>query len=98
MPIKKGKFEIVGIVATVNDTTAASRLTLIDSDDFKVYPDASDIQWSHDRCTIFDQKGLANADATLGVIFPEPLKCNRGLALNSLSTNLVAGKTFVYVR
>lgn len=98
MPICKGKHEIVAIIATVSDPTAASRINIIDSDDFKIVTDGLDLQYKDNRRTIFDMRGLANADASIGIVFPEPLKTTRGISLNSLSTNLKAGMIFVYVR
>jgi len=95
---KKGRHEIVAIVATVNDTTAASRLTLLDSEDYRIVDDGNDLQYKDKRRLIFDQKGMANADATLGVVFPEPLKVIHGFTITGATTNLVAGKTFIYTR
>lgn len=82
--------EIVGVVATVSDTTAASQLTLID--DFgKVKADAvTDV-------TICDLKGLANAAGNIGVVFPEPIKTRKGIAATAI-TNLVQGSILVYCK
>ena len=98
MPIKKGRFEIYAILATIDDTTVESRITLIDSEDFKIVPDSNDMQYKDSRRMIFDMKGLANADGCIGMVFPEPIKVIKGISLNSLSNNLTAGKTFVYTR
>ncbi len=98
MPISLGKKEIVAISATVNDPTAASRITLIDSDDFKIVPNGDNMQYEDNRRLIFDQKGLANSDGVLGMVFPEPLKTTRGISVNSLTSNIEGGKVFVYVR
>ena len=98
MPITKGRQEIYAILATVADSTQASRLTLIDSEDFAIVEDGLDINAGNNRRLIYDGIGLANADGQIGVVFPEPLKTIRGISMSSLSTNLVGGKIFVYTR
>lgn len=93
VPIKAGRFSIVGVMATVNDPTAASRLTLIDS--------GEGLQVTDDQAmkpVICDIKGLANADGTIGVMFAEPIKLRDGVSIGSNTTNLMAGRTIVYVQ
>jgi hypothetical protein len=98
MPITNGKHEIVAINATISNTAAVSRLTLIDSDDFKIVADSEAGNYSKNRRTILDLKGIANDGGNLTMVFPEPLKTTRGINISSLSTNTVGGKVFVYVR
>jgi hypothetical protein len=93
IPIKIGKMSIVGIVATVNDPTAASRITLVDSAAGKELADDSDL-----KPAIVDLKGLANANGTIGVMFAEPIKLRDGVTIGRNTTNLIAGRTFVYIR
>ena len=96
MPIKKGRVEIWGVVATVNDPTAVSRLTLVDCEDFHILTNEV-ITPVNNRRHILDLKGLANADGTLSMFFPEPIKTMRGLSVIN-TTNLEGGKIFVYIR
>jgi hypothetical protein len=93
LPIGKGKKEVFGVIATVSDPTAASRLSLVDSEDFSIKPDVGNM-----KRVFLDVKGLANTDGVIGCMFSEPIKVIDGIALNSASTNLVAGKTFLYIR
>ena len=92
LPIGKGKKEIYGVVAAVSDPTAASRLALIDSEDFAVVEDVTD------KKHFIDLKGLANTDGVIGCMFAEPIKVIDGVAVDAASTNLIAGRTFLYVR
>ncbi len=101
MPITKGKFEILAVHATIEDTTAAARLTLLDSDDFAVVPDGVTMQYKdnhNNRRLIFDQKVIANSSGAIEMVFAEPLKTIRGVSVNSLSSNTEGGKVFVYVK
>jgi hypothetical protein len=84
------KIEVLGIRATVNDPTAASRITLVDATGQMKADEVTDI-------TIVDCKGLANSDANLEVLFPEPLKTRNGVALTNCD-NLVQGSILLYVR
>ena len=93
LPIGKGKKEIYGVVATVSTTTSASRLALMDTDDYAIVSDTAS-----KKKHIIDLKGLANADGVIGCMFPEPIKVNDGVSLDSNSTNLIAGRTFLYIR
>ena len=93
LPIGKGKKEIYGVMAVVNDPTAASRLSLFDSENFNITTNAVDL-----KKTFCDLKGLANADGVIGCMFPEPIKVIDGVAMNGVSTNLIAGRTCLYVR
>lgn len=98
IPIATGRMEIFGFSATVNSTAAASRITLVDSEDFKIIPDDQDLNPVNNRRTFSDVKGIANGDAILTVMFPEPYKTIKGVTIADGTTNLVAGKNFVYVR
>lgn len=91
-PIQAGMKSIAGVMATVNDTTAASRLKLVDSSDNKIVVDGDC------KACIADLKGVANSDGTIGVMFPEAVKVRNGVAITSVSSNLVPGSVFVYVR
>jgi hypothetical protein len=96
---KDGKrYEVWGFCATVSDTTAASRFTLVDSPDFKIIANDKDLNPVNNRRPIVDVKGLANGDGYLSVIFPEPYKTIEGVVIAASTANLEAGKTFVYVR
>jgi hypothetical protein len=84
------KIEILGVRATVLDPTANSRITLIDDTGQMKADEVTDI-------TLIDCKGLANADANLEVLFPEPMKTRNGVALTNCN-NLVQGSILLYVR
>jgi len=82
--------EIMGVCATATSTAAASQLTLID-DYGKVKTDENiDV-------TLVDLKGVANVDGNISVMFPEPVKTRKGIAV-SAATNLVQGSILVYCR
>jgi hypothetical protein len=98
LPIGKGMKYICGFVATVSNTAAASRLSLLDSAEYKIVDDGNDLQFKNSRRMICDVKGVANVDGTLKCMFPEPIKVLDGVTINSVSANLVAGRTFLYVR
>lgn len=99
LPIKAGKLEIYGVSAVVSDTTAASRLTLIDDRNLPEGAVVGRVLGSDydDDKGIIDIKGIASADGVLEQIFPEPLKLRHGLSSVN-SSNLVAGTIKVYVR
>lgn len=97
MPIARGRFEVWGFCATVNNTAAVSRLTLVDSEDYAPVANDSTLCAANERRLMTDAKGLANGDGYLSVIFPEPIKTIKGVTV-AATTNLEAGKIFVYVR
>ena len=83
VPIAKGKFKVVGFVATVSDPTAASRVTFIDSDANTPLLDSQAL-----KGVLADLKGLANADGVLGAFFDEPIHVRDGITISNL-TNVV---------
>lgn len=93
IPIKVGRgLQIVALVVTVDDTTLASRCTFVDDDSFKEVEDTQAL-----KTVIADLKGLANADGVLGFVFPEPIKVRKGITIAN-GTNMIAGRTFVYIK
>jgi hypothetical protein len=92
LPIKTGKFSVYGIIVTANSTSLATRLTLVDSDNFKEETDNQSL-----KTVIADLRGLANAEGVLGVMFPEPIRVRKGVTISN-GTNLLAGRTFVYIK
>lgn len=93
MPISKGgKFEVWGVSAKVNDSTAASQLKLVDADDFKCIADDG-----IKRPVLVDVAGLANADGNIGILFPAPLKVRNGV-VTAKATNLKGGSIQLFVR
>ena len=101
VPIRAGKFEICGIKATVETTSAAARLILaddtgIDTDDKfgRILPQATPYDYKVIFC---DVKGLADVDGNLEVLFPEIFKTRNGISAID-TTNIVAGSLMVYVR
>jgi hypothetical protein len=94
IPIKKGRFKIHGFLVTANNTASATRCTFIDSDDFKQITDtASNLK---NKPVIFDLKGLANAEDTIGVMFAEPVHVRNGITIAN-GTNLIPGRTLVFI-
>jgi hypothetical protein len=85
----KRKVTVHGVSATVLTTSAASRLTLIDS--------IGGIQADsiYDK-TMVDVKGVANGHGNIEAYFPEPFICRDGIAITDM-TNLVQGSILVYV-
>lgn len=92
LPIRRGKFEILGMQATVDDVTAVSRVVLIDSDSFDVKGSTFDV-----RKGIIDVKGLPNQKGVLEQIFPGSLKTIQGLTVVQ-SNNVVAGTIKVFIK
>jgi len=101
IPLKAGRYEIVGIKSTVNSTSSASRLILCDDkniSDGDKWGNFIDGTTPYDNANIFvDLKGIANLDANLEVLFPEPIKLRHGISA-IVTTNLIAGSIMVYVR
>lgn len=93
VPLKKGRFSVCGVAMAVNDTTAASRITLVDSGDFAVLTDSAYI-----KTPLLDLKGLANADGVVGIMFEEPIKVREGVCITNLTTNMLPGRTLVYIK
>jgi hypothetical protein len=91
LPIKTGRFEVLGYSCPVNDPTAVSQITLIDGDDFKPVTDSSENR------TFVEKKGVANVNGNLEAWFPEPIKLRKGITL-AVATNLKVGKMMVYAR
>lgn len=99
MPIRTGKFEIVGFSATANDATADSQVALLD--DPGVNPDLlngrilSTLPVTQ-KGIIINIPGLANIDSYLAYDFGEPVKVRNGLSI--YTENIKAGTFCVYVR
>ena len=100
MPVKAGRFEIVGVRATVNTTSSDSRLRLIDDPNIKEgdqYGKILSDTYTGAGTQIVDVKGLASTDANLEVLFPEPMKLRYGVSITH-ADNLVTGSIALYVR
>ena len=101
VPLKGGKFEVIGVHAKVNDPTAASRLTLIDDLDIPQAKDDANLGRvladDNQKVVLCDCHGLANADAEIGIIFAEPIKIRKALSVIN-ATNLKGGRVCVHVR
>lgn len=93
IPIKKGKFTVWGFNAVVTTPASASRLTLVDSEDFKEVADTQAM-----KPVLCDVKGVANGDGTICFIFPEPIKVRHGVSIGSGTTNIQAGRTTVFIQ
>lgn len=100
MPVKAGRFEVVGVRATVNTTTADSRLRLIDDPNIKEGEPFGKIltdSYTGAGTQIADVKGIGGTDANLEVLFPEPMKLRNGVSITHCD-NLVTGSIALYVR
>jgi hypothetical protein len=89
-------FRIHGIVATVADPTAASRIALVDDVNIKKFDTQGYVLGDLDnkQYVLCDFKGVANSDGTIGGILPEPIKTRHGLS--AYFDNVVAGSVCVY--
>jgi hypothetical protein len=92
LPIKKGTFEIVGVQIAGLSIAADTRITLIDSEDFKIMPDVPE-----NKFVIFDHKTTGNESGTISIQFKESIKVRRGVTITN-SENTIAGKNIVYMR
>jgi len=100
VPIKAGRFEIIGVRATVDTTSSDSRLRLIDDPNIKegdqygkILPDT----YTGAGTQIVDIKGIGSCDANLEALFPEPMKLRHGVSITH-ADNLVTGSIALYVR
>lgn len=102
MPVKKGRFEILGFTATVSDPTAASQIQMWDDESITDVSTQGNIltigstEAAQRKTLIANIKGIANADACLEVLFPEHLKTRRGISV--ATSNIVGGSFFLYVK
>lgn len=99
IPIKAGKFEIVGFEALASDTTAAATIKLIDDETIKTGAKVGNVlSSSYDlQPGLLYDKAIANGGALMGRQFSEPIKVRHGLsAVNT--TNCVAGNIIVWVK
>lgn len=97
-PLKAGRYEVLGFRVTVKTPASASQIQLWDDSNIK---DTDRVGYVKDidadlKTMIANIKGLANSDANLEVLFPEPLKLRRGLS--GAFTNIVPGSFFLYVK
>ena len=88
VPIKAGRFEIYGVAAIAEDTTASMRLTFVDSSQNKILADEA-----ASGTVIIDLQG----DTMFGEYFPEPIKVRNGICVTN-ATNVLAGRTRLMIR
>ena len=93
-PVRRGKFEVYQIMATVKDIAAATRVQIIDSDAMTLYADGYQ---SPDEPQIFDIKILPGEKATVEGVLAEPIKLRKGISIVN-SENIITGSLKVYVR
>jgi hypothetical protein len=99
VPIKAGRFEVLGLRATVNTTTSNSRVRIIDDPSIKEGDKWGKIlssDYTGAGTVIADVKGMADIDANLEILFPEPVKLRYGASL--IAENTVPGSISLYVR
>lgn len=99
MPLKAGKYEIYGVRATLASSAAVARLTLIDDADLPegsnwgaIYPASLE-----KKTVIIDERTIANTVGGIDVMFPEAIKCRRGISIAG-ATNLVGGSITLFIR
>ena len=97
VPIKAGSFVIRGVMLTAQSTATACRI--VGFDDNAIGSDKqgkvlSSTDLVDRKVPLFDLKGIANVDGTLGVMFPQGIKTRYGLSC--YVTNTEPGKIFVY--
>ncbi len=92
LPIKIGQFKVLGLEATVQDTSAPSRVVLIDDDSGIPLGEDYDIKKG-----LIDIKGLPNSKGILEINFPEPIVTRKGITIVQ-STNIVGGTIKLWVR
>jgi len=100
VPIKAGRFEVIGVRATVDTTTTDSRLRLIDDPNIKEgdqYGKILSDTYTGAGTQIVDIKGIGGSDANLEALFPEPMKLRHGVSITH-ADNLVTGSIALYVR
>jgi hypothetical protein len=90
VPQREGKFQIWKILAACSDSSASSRLTLLDSKKTSV----ASKQYGDRLFT--DAKRVAACNANIEITFPTPIKVVDGI-FPLTTTNLVPGSIFVYV-
>lgn len=101
VPLKGGRYQVVGMRATVSTTTTASRVVLCDDSGI-----TEGAKWGRflDGTTpynyttnVVDTKGIANVDGYLEVLYPEPLQVRHGLSA-VVTDNIIPGSLIVYIR
>ena len=97
MPFAKHKSRIIGLRATVNDTTAASQVRLWDDSGITPgeYGETKTTSETDLTTEIINIKGIASADANLEVLFPEPLALRYGTSI--AVSNVVPGSLMLYI-
>jgi len=96
IPVKAGKFEVVGMTAVVTDITATSRFAIVDDENITGTQGFVLNSLTNKKRILADLQGIASSDGTLGIIFPEPMKTRNGLSV--YMENVVAGSLTVYIR
>ena len=98
VPVLAGKFQIRGVLVTAQSTDTACRIVGVDDDTLtksdKFGRLLSSTQRDEANNPIFDLKGIADVNGTLGVMFPAPIKVIHGLSI--YVENVEPGKNFVY--
>jgi hypothetical protein len=100
MPLKAGKQEVYGVRATLQDATAAARLTLVDdyslADDAKFGALYSTTAVADKPCMFVDERTIANTVGSIDVMFPEAIKLRRGVSM--AASNLKGGTVTLLIR
>lgn len=100
MPLKAGKFEIYGVRASISDTTAATRLTLVDDQDLPEGSRFGNIYSTSEvgskKCAFVDERTVASTVGSIDVMFPEAIKMRNGVSM--AGSNLIGGTVTLLIR
>jgi hypothetical protein len=94
IPLKGGRFSIVGINATIKDPTAVARIAIVDDPNIKATQGYCLDNLDNTINVLCDFKSVANTVGNIGEVFAEPIKTRYGTS--AFFTNLVAGSVCVY--
>jgi hypothetical protein len=106
MPLRAGKFDVIGVRATISDTSKAARLTLFDDSTLdslnkgdrygKGYSGTDPVA---KPATLFDMYAAASAlDGILRIDFTdEPITVRNGISATN-AYNLVGGSVCLYIK
>jgi len=97
IPLKAGKFRIMGIKATISDPTAVARIMLVDDPDISKNQSSQGYlisSASNQRRILADIKSVASTVGCLEADFPSPIKTRHGTS--AYFTNVLPGSVCVY--
>lgn len=99
VPVKAGKFEIVGFEAVVNTLTSAATINFVDDEGIKPWDKFGRLLSSSQTLQppILTDKTSASGGTLLGRQFAEPVKVRHGLSAMT-TDNCIPGQIIVWVK